>query len=278
MELRGTIAALATRHGKQRVIGPVLERAGMTVRVAPVDTDRFGTFAGDVRRLSTPLATARAKAHAALAAMPEAELGLASEGTFGPLPGMPFFHADQELILLVHRVRPFELVGNAYEGVSRHPERVTTVVAAEDAAERIGFPTYGVIVVADDEGRPAPLRGLCREIRTCSDLRAAADDLITRCGSAWIEPDRRADRDPERMRVIARATEDLLRRLQQPCPSCRAPGYDLSERRAGLPCEECGAPTDRWSCEVWRCWACERVDAMPVSGRAPMAACPVCHP
>jgi hypothetical protein len=136
----------------------------------------------------------------------------------------------------------------------------------------------GGSVVADGDGLPAPMCCVRRDIESRNDLRDAADNLIARCGAAWIVPDQHADRDPSRMRVIARAAEDLVHRLRRLCPSCRAPGYGLSERRAGLPCEECGAPTDRPSYEVWRCWSGARAETMPVTGRAPMAECTVCHP
>ncbi len=219
MRLRGAIAALATRHGKDRVIAPVLARSlGLDVRVAAVDTDRFGTLDGEVPRLSTPLATAKAKASAAFVAMPDAELALASVGTFGPLPGMPI--ADQELLLLVDRTGRFHATGTACGAVWHHGEAVDSVVAAEDAAERLAFPTFGVIVVAVDAGRPVPLLGIHRDIRTLTDVRDAAADLIARRGMAWIEPDRRANRNPRRMGVIARAAEDLERRLLRgPLPS-----------------------------------------------------------
>lgn len=212
--LRGALAALATNHGKEAIIGPVLARElGIRVRVAPIDTDRFGTLAGDVPRLSTALATVRAKARAALAAVPDAELALASEGTFGPRSGMPFVHENEELVILIHRTRPLEIVGRASARVSRHGSEVTTPAAARDVAERLRFPESGVIVIAVEDGHPAPNRGVVRDLRTLAEVRDVARDFIARYGSARIDPDRRAHRDPDRMHVIARAAEDLERRL-----------------------------------------------------------------
>ena len=78
-------------HRKEQVIAPILEEAlGLQVEVSPgLDTDRFGTFTREVPRPGTQLATVRLKAQAALAAVPEAAFGLASEGSFGPHPWFP---------------------------------------------------------------------------------------------------------------------------------------------------------------------------------------------
>ena len=47
------VAALATLHGKERVFAAGLRPLGIEVRVAPVDTDAFGTFTRRVPRVGT---------------------------------------------------------------------------------------------------------------------------------------------------------------------------------------------------------------------------------
>ena len=100
-------------HRKEQVIAPILEEAlGLQVEVSPgLDTDRFGTFTREVPRPGTQLATVRLKAQAALAAVPEAAFGLASEGSFGPHPWFPLGGGGRELIMLVARDAGIELVG-----------------------------------------------------------------------------------------------------------------------------------------------------------------------
>jgi len=95
-------AALATMHGKQAVIAPPLSsHIGICLTVPPdVDTDRFGTFTGDVPRAGSMRDAAIAKAKAAIAAT-GARLGMGSEGSFGPHPAIPFVAAGRETILLV---------------------------------------------------------------------------------------------------------------------------------------------------------------------------------
>lgn len=279
MDFRGACVAFATRHRKEDVVAPVLKRElGAIIEVADVDTDRFGTFAGDVPRLSTPIAAARAKARAALAAVPHARFGLASEGTFGPLPGMPFVTADQELVLLLDRARPLEVRGFSYGPVTRAGELVRTVACAVEAARRLAFPTAGIIVLGVRDGAPCVDRFLHREIADLEELRAIVALLVERDGAAWIEPDRRAHRDPERMRIIELAALDLVEQLRRVCPGCGAPGYQLRERSAGMPCETCATPTEYIAHERWSCWSCSRVDIVHFDARAPIAACPRCHP
>ena len=63
---RGRRIALATLHGKAAAVGPAVRRhlgAGLVVPPG-LDTDAFGTFAGDVPRTGTMGTTALAKARA----------------------------------------------------------------------------------------------------------------------------------------------------------------------------------------------------------------------
>ncbi len=53
---RSRTAALATQHGKERVVArPLWAALGLIVTVpAEINTDLLGTFAGDVKRTGTP--------------------------------------------------------------------------------------------------------------------------------------------------------------------------------------------------------------------------------
>lgn len=83
-------AVIATMHQKERVMAPVLERElGVSILVpAALDTDTFGTFTREVKRLGTQIEAARQKAQKALEIAGET-LAFASEGTFVPHPMMP---------------------------------------------------------------------------------------------------------------------------------------------------------------------------------------------
>ena len=67
--LAGKTAALATMHGKERVITPLVETAlGLSVRrPSALDTDQFGSFSREIERTGSQLVAARAKIAAAFA-------------------------------------------------------------------------------------------------------------------------------------------------------------------------------------------------------------------
>ena len=87
--------AVATMHGKEKVIGPVLEDALGVKIVLPsqFNSDQFGTFSGEVERTLSPLEAARKKCLLA-AELTGASLVVASEGSFGPHPAIYFVPAD----------------------------------------------------------------------------------------------------------------------------------------------------------------------------------------
>lgn len=81
---RRSAAGVATRHRKTPLLAAAFRgTGGLVLRTVDVDTDAFGTFAGDVPRPAGPARTALLKATAATAAGGP-PLGLASEGTFAP--------------------------------------------------------------------------------------------------------------------------------------------------------------------------------------------------
>lgn len=72
--------ALLTRHGKEKILAPSLA-AGLEVRLLHTDgydTDRLGTFSGEVPRTLSALACAQKKAELACE-LTGADIGLGSE-------------------------------------------------------------------------------------------------------------------------------------------------------------------------------------------------------
>ena len=110
----GERAILASMHAKERAIAPLVRRfLGLDLHVvAGLDTDAFGTFTRTVTRTGSARDAARAKIDAAFALQPDAAIALASEGSFGPHPALPFAPLARELVLLVDRRTGVELVGH----------------------------------------------------------------------------------------------------------------------------------------------------------------------
>lgn len=101
---------IATKHEKEKVIAPILERElGVTCFVSEkFDTDTLGTFTGEVARHDDPLTTARKKCQMAMV-LNECDLAVASEGSFGPHPYLFFVPANEELLLFLDKKNNLEI-------------------------------------------------------------------------------------------------------------------------------------------------------------------------
>lgn len=281
---RGRLAVLATMHRKEQAIAPVLEEAlGLQVEVPPgLDTDRFGTFTREVPRPGTQLATARLKAQAALAAVPEADFGIASEGSFGPHPWLPWVAGGRELIVLMDRAGGFELIGADLTAETNWGSRLVSSVADALAfAQSVGFPSHAVVVMGVRNGEPDVSNGVYKGLMTTEELEVAVRVVLEQQGAAHVESDMRAYVNPTRMQAIERAARDLARRALSRCPHCGRPGFDVVERREGLPCAECGMPTRRIRMEIVGCSGCDfREERAPATGQtlASPAECDRCNP
>lgn len=256
---RNKVAVLTTMHGKEQVIAPVLKDGlGLIVGLAMgVDTDRFGTFSRDIERTGSQLDAARAKIAAGFEYAPLARVGLASEGSFGPHPFIPFLALGRELIVLIDRDTGLELIGHDASPVANYGHAIVSNL--EDVAaftERARLPDHGLIVMGFDGVQPAPERVLIKDVVDQTSLDSAVRQTIDICGSAFIETDMRAHRNPTRMAAIERAAGNLVRRYLSWCPACAWPGFDVTERVAGLPCAWCGEPTHVIQTEVQSCTQC----------------------
>lgn len=254
-----TPAVLATMHGKGRVIAPLLERGlGLRVELAlGLNTDQFGTFSREIERKGSQLDAARAKIAAGFANVPCARVGIASEGSFGPHPYIPFLALDRELIVLIDRETGLELIGHdASPDTNFDHTIVSNVASAMEFADRAKFPHHGLIVIGCVDNQPAPDEVLIKDITDRASLEAAVSEVVNRCGAAFVETDMRAHRNPTRMSAIARATADLVRRFRSRCPGCAYPGFDVTERVPGLPCAWCSEPTRLIQREILCCRSC----------------------
>ena len=141
---RGRPLLIATRHGKDGVLAPILEAGlGVSCRAVPeLDTDILGTFTGEVERTLPPLEAAREKCRMAMD-LTGHDLALASEGSFGPHPSIPFLPADEEFLLLVDRRNALEV---AVRECSLRTNFSSSLVSSEDElltfAEAASFPSH----------------------------------------------------------------------------------------------------------------------------------------
>lgn len=279
---RGDRAILATMHAKERVVAPIVEHfLGLRLGVAAaLDTDAFGTFSRDIERAGSQLDAARTKVAAAFEQAPDLFVALASEGSFGPHPHIPFCALAREIVVLVDRARDFEIVGHHATLDTNFSHAIVTDLAdGLTFAERIGFPAHGAIVMGCRDRNPAHDLALIKDAVTWDALRSALHHVIATTGAAFVETDMRAHSNPRRMRAIKRATIDLARRATSACPGCGRPGYALTERRPGLPCSWCGEPTLLARADVHSCVGCGWREERAVEAvAADPANCGECNP
>nr|WP_276976388.1 DUF6671 family protein [Ferrimicrobium acidiphilum] len=272
----GALVALATRHGKEREIAPPLFGVGLVTRVVALDTDRFGTFAGEVPRQRSARDTVLAKARAGLiaAGLPR---GVASEGTLGPYPDLPVLTYDHELIGFVD----VELGLVVVEEAMSFETMVASIRArvGDDLTrflQRVDFPAQGLIVRRGD----GDLGDLVKGIVTLEQLKDALFRIsgISTDGEVVIETDQRAHLCPTRRTVIREAADRLAQRLARRCPSCSCPGFGLLEHESGLPCRACGAETSLDRAIVEGCSRCGERIRTPIASLADPTQCAFCNP
>ncbi|HTL89793.1 MAG TPA: DUF6671 family protein [Leptolyngbya sp.] len=277
------VAVLATMHGKEQAIAPILESEfGLKIQVpAEFDTDRFGTFTREIDRSGTQLEAARKKSLDAIA-QTGADLAIASEGSFAPHPAFPMLAYDRELVILIDVLNGLEIVGEAISTETNFNHcRVSNFDQANQFAIKIGFPEHKLIVMVHRDSTDP--NDIFKSIADFDQLREivaiALDRSVT--GTIHLETDMRAMHNPSRMHTIAQATRDLAEKLNQCCPNCSIPGFTVVQTRNGLLCRWCGEPTDLTLSEICRCQKCgfEQENLYPnqIKAADPMY-CPACNP
>ncbi|NWG46912.1 MAG: hypothetical protein HXY25_10265 [Alphaproteobacteria bacterium] len=279
---RGRRAVVATMHGKESAIAPAMAALGLRVEPAHgLDTDRFGTFTGEVERPGPMRQTAIAKARAGIASS-GCPLAIASEGSYGPHPHFPAIAAGLELMVLVDAERDLVIAEERLlEDVTFAQCEAASVDALAAFLAGIGFPDQGVIVRPN--GRRAGGEGLFKGLTDHAALARAVAEAAARSadGLAFVETDMRAHLNPRRRAALAGLAERLASRLLSLCPACGAPGFGPVRAERGLPCADCGLPTPLARAEVLGCGACDHLDRVGRSDgltRASPAACPLCNP
>lgn len=273
---------LATKHCKEQVMAPLLEAAlGVKVSVPPgFDTDQFGTFTREIKRPGDQRTAARLKAEKVLLLTGET-LAIASEGSFGPHPAFPYVACDREMVLLLDQQHQLEVVGEVLATETNYRQQVIQSWAeAMEFATKVGFPEHGLVVMAEPQG--SDRCHIFKGITVLSDLEAAVTEVLqSNQGQAHMETDMRALYNPTRMKVIAQATQDLIQKLNQACPNCGAPGFQVVKRNPGLPCELCGLPTELTRSVIYQCQKCHfQQEAPSAEGRsvADPTYCSYCNP
>jgi hypothetical protein len=279
----GRVVVIATMHEKEKAIAPILEAELGVQCVVPNDfnTDIFGTFTRDIARPADQIATAKLKAKKALEITGET-MAIASEGSFAPHPDLPFISANREIVVFIDMLNQLEIVGQEISTETNfNSQSVRTVEEAESFANKIGFPSHGLVVMlsSDSLERTEIFKGINTEEKLTEIVNFALSKSST--GKVHIETDMRALYNPTRMQNIAKATKNLIQKIHQICPNCACPGFDAIAQRRGLPCGLCNLPTSAIRSVVYQCQKCsfqqEKLFPQGVKVAYP-AQCMYCNP
>lgn len=245
---------IATHHQKEQVIAPLLKSHFNIDCFVPqnYDTDRFGTFSGEIERTQSPLETLRKKC---LVAMNEFDydLGIASEGSFGPHPTLFFGHADDELVLIIDKKNDLEIIAREISlETNFNSETISSLVELKEFANKAHFPSHALILKAENEQNSK----IIKAIQTWDELENHFINLKKGYAKIEVETDMRAHLNPTRMKVIEMAMEKLIQKMKNCCPNCQTPGFDVKEIIKGLPCEWCHNPTNSTKAFRYECKKC----------------------
>lgn len=245
----GSCIILTTKHAKSIAIAPpFLQNLGASVIEHVVDTDKLGTFSGEIAREGDALACARKKCEWSLNKLGDkVQFAIASEGSFGPHPFIPFLPCDHEILYFIDRKRGFHLyLSYISEKTNYRTASINSLAALQKFAKQASFPSHALIMRPNNRKTKSPIfKGL--------DSWQALEDAFQECikyseeGEAWLETDMRAQFNPSRMSVIGELAMQLSDRLKTHCPRCNNPGWGQVRHEKGLLCAGCGSQTDRKS-------------------------------
>lgn len=270
---------IATKHKKEQVIQPLLEKAIAVNCILPdsFDTDQLGTFSGEVERKLDPLETTRLKCKMAMDET-GCDLAVASEGSFGQHPSTIFASADDEIVLLSDRKNNLEIIGRKISTDTNFGgKEIKTVEEGVKFAVEHGFPEHAMIL----RKRQNDNESIYKNINEETVLINLLEELLSDVESAWIETDMRAMFNPKRMNVIAEATENLVKNILSCCPECDIPGFQVEEVESGLPCGLCTLPTRSTLAFKCKCSTCdfeERIYYPHGKEKEDPMYCDVCNP
>jgi hypothetical protein len=251
---KGRNLLIATKHKKEEVIAPILEKElGVKCFVAEdLDTDKLGTFTGEVERKDDPITTARNKCLMAME-LTNCDLAVASEGSFGQHPTIYFVPANEEFLLLIDTKNDLEIIVRELSTETNfNGSDIKNNKELNEFTTNANFPSHGLILrkSKDDFG------DIVKGITNSEKLNHTFYNLIDNYGTAYIETDMRALYNPSRMKLIEKAAYKMVDKIKSLCPKCRMPGFGITDRIEGLPCQQCNFPSRSTLSHIYTCQKC----------------------
>ena len=246
---------IATKHEKEQVIAPILEKElGVNCFVDETfDTDALGTFTGEIERELDPISTVREKCLRAMKAN-NCDLGIASEGSFGAHPSMFFINADDEFLIFIDTKNNLEVIARELStSTNLNGKQIQSQKELLEFAKHVGFPEHGLILRKSKDENTEIHKG----ITDVEILKKTFEHLFLKYKSVYAETDMRAMYNPTRMKVIEKATQKLVQKIKTTCPECKMPGFGITNAKSGLECSLCGSPTNSILSYIYVCQHCQ---------------------
>ena len=244
---------LASKHQKEQAIAPIFRQTlGCHLCVEEIDTDRFGTFTGEIPRSLTAYETCILKATYA-ANEKKFALSMASEGSFGPHPSNPFMPHAHEIMVFVDLEKKWEISeqlltpNTNYSMLTIHKDTLLAPFLKSAL-----FPSHALTLQSADK-----LEVIAKGINDHHQLQASLTDGFKKYNELFIATDMRAMMNPTRMQTLAELAEKLAIRIKRCCPDCGVPGFGFKSISGHLPCSLCGNDTNMYRYEEWGCIQCD---------------------
>lgn len=254
MDFTGRKLIIATKHEKEKVIGPLVEKqlGARWIIDSKFDTDTLGTFSGEIERIEDPKTTLRTKCLLAMK-LANCDLGIASEGSFGPHPTLFFAPADDELMVFIDKKNKLEIYARELSTETNFGGAViNNLDEALEFAAKHGFPHHALII----KNQEADFNYIRKGIQNHSALEEFVRECLEKYGSVFVETDMRAMNNPTRMKIIASVAQKLMEKINNKCPECQTHGFSVTEAKGGLPCELCAFPTESTLYHLSQCPNC----------------------
>ena len=270
---------LTSKHEKLKLIKPAFDAlVGCELFEENLDTDQLGTFSGEIERVASPRETALQKAQLG---MKETGLllGLASEGSIGPDPVIPFMNSNIEHLVFVDDENGI-VISEIYRSFDITAATITAAPGQDLASflETADFPRHALIVRPNTRVKSDCIKGI-----TDPDHLIAAIEVSSKIspnGFVVIESDLRAMHSPSRRKNIEEVAKLLALRVSHLCPECDTPGWGQVDYKKGLNCSECGMNNlTAISQEILGCVKCDhRQPGKVIAESLEPAQCNFCNP
>lgn len=272
--LKGKKVLLVTMHQKELAIKEPMEAAlGCEMVVTQnYDTDQFGTFSGEIERKLIP---SKMVIHKAKSAMEQYryELGIASEGSFGPHPLLPFTPFHEEFLALVDSKSNLEIVVKKQTTETNYAmAEYVKGQSLDDFLSTSRFPSHAIIVRALSGNQV-----IAKGINNLANLESAMEKAFKVSEVVRLETDMRAMFNPTRMKIINELTLELINRIQSVCIQCGTYGFGERHVSGHLPCSWCSSDTQLFQNIVEKCLRCDYELIKPRSDNLVQADPTYCH-